>query len=274
MKRLLYFLAIVVCTLPCAGLSAKVQRVVSLGPSITEELFELGVEEKIVGCTTYCRLKGLENVERVGTVINVDMERVVALRPDIVFATSLTDPRAVKKMKTLGIRVVIFHEPKSFQEICQQFMELSRLVGKEHTAEEILQRVKEEVNRIRSKVKHLRKTKVFVEIGVKPLFTVKKGTFIDDLITFAGGVNIAGSSATGIYSVEDVVRKNPDVIIIVTMGLSGKEKDMWLRFKNMKAVKDGRIYVVDSYKVCSPTPLRFLESLREFVKLLHPEVER
>jgi len=246
------------------------QRIISLGPSITEELYLLGVGDRLVGCTTYCKRPEAKTKENVGTVIDVDLEKVVALRPDVVFATSLTDPRAVKRMRNLRIKVVVFPTPRDFKGICNQFLELARLMGKEERAREIIRRVKERVRHIKEGIRGLKQPRVFVEIGARPLFTATHGSFINQLVALAGGVNIAQDAGTGIYSREEVVRRDPDVIIIVTMGITAEEKGVWQKFEGMRAVKNGRIYVMDSYKLCSPTPVTFVEALEEMARILHP----
>ncbi len=246
------------------------RRIISLGPSITEELYLLGAGDHLVGCTTYCKRPEAKLKEKVGRAIEVNLEKVIALKPDIVFATSLTDPKAIKKMRDLGIKVTVFPEPKDFEEICEQFMELARLIGRQNRAREIVRRMKSQVVCIKGVVKGLKKPKVFVEIGARPLFSATRGSFINQLVALAGGVNIAQDAGTGIYSREEVVRRDPDVIIIVTMGITAEEKRIWQRFKSMKAVKNHRIYIMDSYKLCSPTPVTFVEALKEMARILHP----
>ena len=259
---------------PLAASSAYPWRVVSLGPSLTEEVYLLGAGERLVGCTVYCR-KPPEAMkkEKVGTVVEVDVERILALDPDLVLATSLTDLRDVKKLKGLGIRVEIFPQPKSFDDLCQQFLRLGRLLGEEGRAREVVARVRAQVEKIRASVRGLDRPKVFVEIGSRPLFTVTRGSFINDFIEMAGGINIAAGAKSGLYSREKVLEQDPDVILIVTMGIVGeRERKTWEKFKTIKAVMGGRIYVVDSYELCSPTPVTFVKFLRHLVKLLHPEL--
>ncbi len=247
-------------------------RVVSLGPSLTEEIYLLGAGDRLVGRTTYC--KGPPDAlmkEAVGTVVEVDVERILALKPDLVLATSLTDPRDVKKLRDLGIRVVVFPQPKSFQDLCRQFILLGRLLGKEKEARAIVSSVQAQVAKIQVRVAGLKKPRVFVEIGARPLFTATGDSFVNDFIRLAGGINIAAHAKSGLYSREKVLEENPDVILIVTMGIVGeREKEAWEKFRTIKAVKEGRVYVVDSYKLCSPTPVTFVESLKELMRLLHP----
>ncbi len=248
------------------------QRIVSLGPTRTEELYLLGIEDKIVGVTTYCpHLPDTENKEKVGTVVKVNLEKIVSLKPDLVLATSLTDLKAVKKLNNLGIKVVSFSPAKNFSQICEQFLRLGRIVGREKEAAEIVRQVKMKVELTKKRIKELPEQKVFFQIGARPLYTATKDSFINDFIEFAGGKNIAGGLKSGFYSREKVLADNPDVIIITTMGIAGEEeKETWQKFKALKAAENNRIYIVDSNKFCSPTPVSFVEALAEIVEILQP----
>ncbi len=248
------------------------QRIISLGPAITEELYLLGVEDKIVGVTTYCKRPiEAQKKEKVGTVMKVNVEKIVSLKPDLVLSSALSDLAQMEKLRSLGVRVEAFSSPKSFSEICQQFLKLSKIVCREEKAIKIILQSEKKVEFIKEKVKGLSKPKVFVQVGAKPLFTITKDSFIQDLISLSGGINIAEEARSGFYSREKVLKENPDVIIIVTMGIVGQnEKKTWEKFKTLKAAKKRRIYILDSYKVCSPTPLTFVEALEEISKLLHP----
>lgn len=251
------------------------RRIISLGPAITEELYILGVEDRLVGCTVYCRRPPeAKKKEKVGTAIEVNLEKIVALRPDLVLATSLTDPDAKEKLKNLGIRTAVFPAAKDFSEICAQFLELGMIVGKEAKAAEISAAARNKVDSIRRKIGGFKRPKVFIQVGANPLVTAGGDSFINDFIEFAGGINIAGEVDTGLYSREEVVRKNPDLIIIVTMGIAGDlEKETWAKYKTLNAVKNGRIYVIDSYRLCSPTPVSFAEALGEIARILHPQIQ-
>lgn len=250
------------------------QRIISLGSSLTEELYLLGQGDKIVGVNVYCtRPLDAQKKEKVGTVIEIDIEKIISLKPDLVLTTSLTSRKEKDKLERLGLRVVDFPAPGNFSEVCAEFLKLSRLVNKEGGAEEIIGRAKKEIDSIKAAVKGLSRPKVFIQIGAKPLFAVNKDYFLHDFIEFAGGTNIAANAKTGIYSREKVIKDNPDIIIIATMGIvAEKEKENWLKFKTLKAAKENRIYIIDSYKICSPTPVTFVESLKEVVGILHPKI--
>ncbi|MBA7698489.1 Vitamin B12-binding protein [subsurface metagenome] len=228
-----------------------------------------------MGTTIYCdRPPEAKEKEKVGTVIKVDVEKIVILKPDLILATSLTDPGQIEKLKSLGIRVISFplYKNENFSQICEQFMEIGRIVGKEEEAEEIVRQMKNKIDSISKKVKGLPRSKVFVQIGARPLFAITKDSFIQDLITLAGGISTTREAKSGLYSREDVIRQNPEVIIIVTMGIVGEEeKKIWKRFKTLDAARNDRIYIIDSNKTCSPTPVSFVEALEEITEFLHPE---
>lgn len=275
MRRLRVLFLLLVFLLSCAPLYSQEysQRIISLGPAITEELYLLGVGDKIVANTVYCkRPSDAEKKEKLGTVIKVDLEKIVKLKPDLVLATSLTDREQLQIMKNLKINVIEIPTAKNFQDICGNFLKLGELVGKRKEAEKIIEKVKIKVGSIREKTKHLPRQKIIVQVGAKPLYVATKRYFVDDFIEFAGGINIAGDSETGLYSREKILKQNPDVIIIVAMGIIGeKEKETWQKYKTLNAVRNNRIYIVDSYRLCSPTPVTFVETLEEIVKILHPE---
>lgn len=248
------------------------QRIISLSPTVTEELYILGVQDKLVGSTLYCQNPPeASKKEKVGTVMEVNLEKIVALRPDLVLATSLVKPQAKEKLKDLGIKIITFPAAKSFNQMCEQLLELGRIVGKEKKAKELVAEAKGKTQVIRRKVRSLPKPKVFAQIGAKPLFAATKDYFVNDFIEFAGGLNIARDLNSGLYSREEVLKANPDVILVVTMGIVGEqEKKIWEKYDVIKAVRSKRVHILDSHKLCSPTPVSFADTLEEVVRILHP----
>ena len=264
-SKLFFLILLVLCFNTTVFSQDAPNRIISLGPSLTEELYLLGAEGKIIGCTTYCKCPK----EKVGNVVEVNVEKILSLKPDLVLATSLTNQRDIEKLRSLGVNVITFKTPRNFSEICEQFLRLARIVKREQKAKEIIKQANREIEEIKKRIKGLPRPRVFIQIGARPLFTATKDLFINDLIEMAGGINIA-SSKTGLYSREKVIEDNPDVIIIITMGIAGKmEKKHWQVYKAIKAVKENRIYLIDSEKICSPTPLNFVKALKEIVDLLY-----
>lgn len=252
------------------------KKIISLAPSMTEELYLLGAQDFLVGNTTYCVIPpAAQYKEKVGSITKVDLEKIVGLKPDLVLATSLTNPKTIQKLKSLGIEVKLFPAPKDFKSLCDQFLELGKAIGREPQAREIIKAAAVKVADIKSMTVMFMKPKVFIEIGAKPLFTANSDYIINDFVKLAGGKNIAEDSRIGVYSKEEVLNSNADVIFIVTMGFVGEaEKKAWQKFKMLNAVKHDRIYIIDSQKVCGPTPVTFAKTLEEISVLLHPELSK
>ncbi|MCM8818291.1 MAG: helical backbone metal receptor [Candidatus Omnitrophica bacterium] len=263
MKKKLFFLFLVFGFLYSENFP---KRIVSLSPAITEDIFILSQGDKIVGNTIYCtRPEKAKYIEKVGSVIDVNIEKIYSLKPDIVFATNLTNPKDVKKLKELGINVVVFSYPENFKKLCDDFIEIGRLIGKEKKAREIVERVKKELEEIKRQAQKRERPKVLVQVGAHPLWVAGKESFINDIIEFAGGINVIEKG--GIYSYEQIIKLNPDVIIITLMGIDGEEeKKNWKKYNMINAVKNDRILIMDSDKICSPTPLTFVEVVKFFTR--------
>jgi iron complex transport system substrate-binding protein len=270
-KLLGSLIAIVVLLVGLSAQAKSYRRIVSLSPVITEELYLLGLGGDIIGNTQYCnRPQEAKRKKKVGTLLDVNIEKIIGLKPDLVLASALTPESDLKRLDLLGIAFVRFDEAKSFSEVCEQFVELGIVVGRGQEARDIVKKAQGQVNKLRRYFVKSR-PKVFVQIGAKPLFTVTKNSFINDLIEYAGGVNIAANSKQGIYSREAVVRQDPDIIIIATMGSNAQEeKQSWQKYQVINAVKDDKVYILNPYMVCSSTPLSFVEALKQFIEIINP----
>lgn len=275
MKCKCFIILVLFFVFPENSYAREPQRIVSLAPSITESLYKLGEDHRIVGVTIYSPFSLTDKKEKVGTMIEPNLEKIVSLSPDLVLATAQGNrPQIINKLRNLGINVFVFKASESFSEICQNFLELAELVDKIEEAEIIINEAEEKIISLKKKFKDLPRVRVFWEVGSNPLVTAGKQSFVNKLINLAGGINIFAdlSSPYSIISREEVVRRDPEVIILITMGyLTKKEASSWLKFDTIKAVKNKRIYVIDSYEVSQPTPWRFAAGSEEIAKRLHPQ---
>ena len=247
---------------------AGVQRIVSLAPSLTMNIYYLGVQSKLVGCTSYCEIAKNDHKQIVANAVKVNLEKVVSLKPDLVITTELTDPETISSLRKFGLRVEIFPGVKSFDDICAQFMRLGKLVGKEQKATEQINTSKLQVENLKKKV-HTKGARVFFQIGSDPLFTVLTHTYMNDFILFAGATNIFAGLSRGTITREAVLARDPDIIIVVSMGLAGQEeKKTWEAYKQLKAVKKKQVFVIDSELACTPTPVSFVKTFETLVKLI------
>jgi len=263
-----------ICAAPWAQDSgAASQRIVSLAPSITKQLYLLGAADKLVGITTFCpQPDDGRKIALAGSLIDPSVEVIVGMRPDLVLASPLTGAKRLHALRSLGVGVAVFPQAKDFDEICEQFTSLGKEVDLQDEAAKIVGEARAATAALAIRVDGVSPVSVFFQIGVRPLCTVMKGTFLDDLVRKAGGTNIAGDARTPAYSREAVLAADPDCIVIATMGLTGtSEREKWRGFETLSAVKNDRIYVVESDDVCSPTPPSFVSALERMIALLHPD---
>ena len=250
-------------------------KIVSLGPFITDMIYLLKAQDKLVAVTSYCKLpEDSEPKQIIGTVMQMNVEKIISLEPDLVLANALTRQKQIDALRKQGLSVMRLPTPRTFDDICQRLIDLGNLIEKHEEALEVVNQARKNVSRIKTKALATPKRRVFIQIGLKPLKTAAKDTFINEYIEFAGGINVASQANEGVYSREKVLEQDPDVIFIATMGSSKKagtnEKSSWQRFTFLKAVKNNEIRILDPDMVCSPTPEQFSKGLLEFFHLIHP----
>lgn len=279
MKQFILFVAFFIVSLqggPLQNVDDVPSRIVSLAPSVTEGIFLLGAGESLVGVTMYCdRPLEAKKKEKIGALLEPDIEKIVSLRPDLVLGTEDgNDPHVEEKLRGLGLRVEIIPPSGNFIELCEKFIILGRLIGREGRAQELVTEARKKMEKVQNRVMELPKKKVFWEIGAQPLVTIGSGGYLDNMTTLAGGENIAHmeKGAWLRYSREEVVRKNPDVIILVSMGNVGEEEvRVWSRYKNVTAVRKNKFLVMGP-EATAPLPTDFVSGLETLARFLHPEV--
>lgn len=249
------------------------KRIVSLASSLTKNIYLLGASDQLVGCTSFCEIPaGNKKVDVVASAVTVNLEKVLSLKPDLVLASSLTNPETLKKLNQLGIQTALFPYPKSFDEVCSYFVKTGELIGLSEKAKEIVAQSRAELEKIRVP-QNSPKPSFFIEIGAKPLFGATGKTFLDDYITFAGGTNILKDQKLGNVTRESILLNNPDYIILARMGgfTGEEERKTWLNYKELRATKGGHVYQINSDDMCSPTPPEFIEVLKEIIALKNTE---
>lgn len=249
------------------------QRIVSLVPSVTEILFALRAEHQLVGLTTYCDYPEEAKLKtKVGDFSNPSIERILALDPDIVFATAPEQLRTVKTLQKLGITTEIIN-PESIDKIVESIKKIGEITHTENRAIEIVDRIVKQKKLLEERVKRMdRKPKIYVELDVNPLFTAGKDSFVNQLIELAGGENIieSGMSYLPINS-EAIIAKDPEVIILAYPGTK-EEVSSRIGWQSVSAVKNARIYDdLDPNLIIRPGP-RCIEGASELFKRFYPEI--
>jgi len=254
--------------------SAK--RIVSLAPSITEILFALGLNEEIAAVTDFCDYpEAVLNKPRIGGFVNPSIEKIVSLKPDLIIgARDGNRLETIHALKDLGFSVHLIN-PKSFNGALKAIHHIGEMVGREEGSRKILANMILKKEDIVKRIKSFPKPKVFFQIGYVPIITVGKGTLADDLISLAGGNSISRDESVSypLYSVETIISKGPEIIIVSSMGSKKNHLDLvkkWQNWTSIPAVKRNAVYLVDSNLVDRPTP-RIVEGLEALAKMIHPE---
>ena len=272
MKRK-YFLLIFILIGQLALQAQEAKRIVSLVPWVTKSLYLMGEHGRLVGCTSFCPVEASDHIQVVANAMNVNMEKILTLKPDLVMASSLNKPETVDQLRKLGIRVVNQPYPKSFEEICDYFVQIGELVGQTAKTIEIVNKQKLRLDKLRAEIPSGKSPNVFIQIGAKPLFCAVPNTFMEDFIRFSGGKNSAEELNLGSVTREYVLKQNPDVIFIVTMGIvAQEEKENWESYQSLSASKNNKIFILNADKTCSPTPILFVDALEEMIGLMYKEV--
>lgn len=250
------------------------QRIVSLAPSVTETLFALGFGNRLVGVTTYCDYPAeAQKLPKIGGFMSPGLEVILAKRPDLVIGvSSATDPVKVREMERLGLKVTLI-SLASVSDILSSIKSIARLLGNPEVGERLAQKITRQFDQVKKRVAPAPRRPTLLAVGLRPLVAVGGKNFIDELITLAGGENIAGNAAQPWLNLPDeyVVAKAPQVIIEAGMGSERSESvKHWADLKSIPAVKERRVYAYPSDKILRPGP-RIGEGLEEIARLVHPE---
>lgn len=253
------------------------RRVVTLVPSITEMVFALGAGNRVVGVSLYSDYPTEAMVlPNVGSYVHLDLEKIVALEPDLCLAVKDGNPReAVERLEALEIPVYVV-DPKNLREVMETMTALGRLLGEEESARNIVESMRRRIRAVEEKMAGVSKRpRVFFQIGVSPIVSVGRTTFAHEIITLAGGINVAeGTNPYPRFSVEQVLGLRPDVIVISSMNRGQIYEEVragWLRWRGIPAVDNSRVLLVESNLFDRPTP-RLVDGLEMLAGLLHPEV--
>jgi len=253
------------------------QSIIALAPSITEIIYDLGQERRLVGVTQYSTYPPeAESLPRVGSYVRLDIEKIVALKPDLCFAIKDGNPKhIVDTIVSLGIPVYVIN-PRNLEEIMDTITRLGSLLQAEKSASELVSDMEKRIEQVKAQVrKGDHRPRVFFQIDAEPLFSAGTDTFIHELIKLAGGINTtAGPVSYPRYSWEDIIVLQPEIVVISSMagGLTPEYLlKSWKQWDLLSAVKNDRIYVVNAELFDRPTP-RLVDGLEVIAAIIHPEL--
>jgi len=262
--------------------SSEPQSIISLAPSNTEILFALGLGDRVMAVSEYCNYPlEAQNKMTIGGFSTANIEKVVSLKPDLVLATGGVQEAVVEELGRLGLTVIALNA-KSIENVLENIRLVGKAAGQLEVARELTTKLEQRTKAVTDKAKDLpdsQRPRVFYEIQYEPLMTAGPGTFIDNLIHLAGGVNIASDAAAKypVYNLETLIERNPEVIIISvghgSIAASVEAVKSRKRWQILDAVKNNRVYGINADLVSRPGP-RIVDGIEEMARFMHPDLFR
>lgn len=252
-------------------ISTRPERIVSLAPANTEIVAALGGLDRLVGVTTYCDYPAeVADIAKVGDFIQPNLEAIAAARPDLVLVTTGVQAEIISQLEELGA-VVVAIDPQSLNDVFTSIDTVGAVIGEPQAAAETVDSMRVQLDDIGERVENA-PVRCFIEIAQDPLFTAGSGTLLNDLIEHAGGENVVTEAGYVAYSVEQLVKADPEVYL-ATRGSMSSPDDIQGRpgYASLAAVSAGRVYVLDDNLVSRPGP-RVVEGVRQIAEALHPDV--
>jgi len=263
-----------------ARFSVKPKRIVSMAPNLTEILFALGLEDEIVGVTSDSDYPPrVLSKPKVGTFWQPSIEAVISAKPDLVVTLGFSQQRNLAhRLQRMGCRSFMVNIEK-VSELYEAIEKTGEVTGKEAQAIELVREMKDKLENLSALVRGEDKMKVLWVVQSEPLRVAGRNTFVNEMIELAGGENAVGPTVHRYppISSEQVYACGADVIIEPAMAVRNLERERagavkyWARFKNIGAVRNGRVYVIDGDIVSRLGP-RFYEAVETIARCLRPEL--
>jgi ABC-type Fe3+-hydroxamate transport system substrate-binding protein len=278
MKRAILLTASLAIAAAAAGEAPR--RIVSLSPNLTEILYGIGAFPQLAGVTDYCTYpQEVKKLPSVGGWDGADLEKLLALRPDLVVVDDAEAPFIERKVKDLGFRVAVVRN-HTVADVYTGMAELGRITGHEAGAQKLIAETREGLARISRQAGAQPKPSVLVIVDRTPgtlreLYAATSGGFLAELVTIAGG-RIAAPAQAGGYgklSHEDLLAINPDVILDCTRAMDQRPNGaimVWQQMPELKAVRARRVYALDEDYVPHASQ-RMVETAALFARLIHAE---
>ena len=270
-NKILFLLIIIVSSLTCSvdptANNSSGLRIVSLSPSITSQVIDLGAEDNLVGITPYS--KSTKEIAIVGTYVNPSIEIIISLRPDIVLMSEEdSDTQRDNFFKKFGLRYYKFGRNENFETICDNYKKLSDIIGIRNYAEKKIASYIDRLNMIKASGASL---KVAFLVSVKPLIAVSGKSYISNIIERAGGDNIFDElkNPYPILTLESLIIKEPHVVIVMNPGdeqyLASRLKD----FKNIEFINKKNIFAIGDENIPYYTPKDYVISVEKIYAILN-----
>ncbi|MBU0573453.1 MAG: cobalamin-binding protein [Candidatus Margulisbacteria bacterium] len=245
------------------------QRIVSGIPSVTEILYGIGIQDRVVGVSSTDNFPlEVKKKERIGG-LTLNIEKIIALDPDLVILHETAQKLEIPKLRRFNVPIYTV-DPRSVGDIIYSIMEIGRITGENVNAANLISAMYERIEAAKARVKDKPKKKVFVLVGYKPIVSVGKDSFINSIIEYAGGINMLAESQNPYpqLSFEQFLYMNPPHIIVLKNLISESEVKSDLRWRQISALKNGKILFIDEDILVRPGP-RVVYAIEKIAEFLH-----
>ena len=253
---------------------AKVDRVISLAPNLTEIVFAVGAGDRLVGRTSYCDYPPeAKAIPEVSDTLHPNLERIIALKPQVVLVSTASQLEVfTQQLKGQNIAAFVT-DPHDLEGVFRSIAQIGEIVGQKDEANLLVQKLRERTNAVEQVVKDKQPVKVFYQASGEPLYTAGHDSYVTDLMHRAGGVSVTAEvpGAWPKFSNESALAARPEAIILPTGGSMGAANaNVAEALRKSPAVLQGRVYKVNDDHLSRPGP-RLVEGLEEMARALHPD---
>lgn len=243
----------------------KPEKIISGTPNVTEIIFKLGLDDKLIGRTKFCNYpKETDNIESIGGMMDPNLEKIIDLKPDIVFVSTHFSKKSVEKLQNLGINIVAIYGEQKFSGLYDIINQIGLITDYENEAKELNESIKDRVRKLKAEVDYSKKTKIYyvISYGRYGDYTAGGNTYINDIIEIAGGENIAKDLNGWKYSIENIIAKNPDIILCSKYFGAKEGLENSKPYNELRAIKNGYLYEIDNNRLDRQSP-RLISALEE-----------
>jgi iron complex transport system substrate-binding protein len=257
-------------------LPVKIERVISLAPNLTEIVYAVGAGDRLVGNTTFCDYPPqAKNVAKVGDTLQPSIERILALRPQLVLVSTASELEAFTNQLNEQKIAVYITDPRDLEAVFHSILSVGDLLNESVGAAELVKQLRARTETVERAVSGRPPVSVFFQLSGQPLYTAGKSSFVTNLIERAGGRSVTAdvNEAWPRLSDEAALASRPEAIIMLSGGAMGASANtnVAAALRNSPAVRNGRVYVIDGDLLTRPGP-RLVDGLEQIARALHPDV--
>ena len=256
------------------SLPARVTRVISLAPNLTEIVFAVGGGDRLVGRTSYCDYPPeAKAVAAVGDTLHPNLERIIALQPQVVLISTASQLEVfTQQLQSQNIAVFVT-DPHDLEGVFKSIEQIGSMLGQSDQATIVVQKLRERANAVEAAVKQKPPVRVFYQVSAEPLYTAGHDAFVTDLMRRAGATSVTAHvpGAWPKFSNESALAAKPEAIILPTGGSMGAaNSSVTEALRQSPAALSGRVYKINDDHLARPGP-RSLDGLEAMARALHPE---